>query len=120
MFTEDLTLFLSDFAVPVTAGAAAGNGILDINSEIVLGGNVVIVDYLLTAEASLFGSLAYGNPIYVNGEAFTVEHEPFRIDDGKLCRIPLTKNTAEDVPDFILDGDSGFDNGAVVIYDGNF
>ena len=107
-------------SVAITAGAASGRGFLQQNSELILSGNAVIVDYLLTAETAVFGSLGYGSPIYVEGDAYTVEHEPLRFADGTWCHIPLTKNDAEDVPDFILDGDSGFDNGAVVIYDGNF
>lgn len=89
MFDEDPTAFLDDFGVTVTTGAVSGLGILDQDSEVVLGGNVVFIEYLLTAETSKFGSLQYGDEITVDGIEYTVEHKPLLIDDGAFCRVPL-------------------------------
>ena len=115
-------------SVAVTAGAASGRGFLQQNSELILNGNAVIVDYLLTVETALFGFLAYNDPIYIEEDLFTVEHEPLRFADGTWCHVPLTRNESESAPDFVLDGDTGFDSSGnavpadefVVIYDGDF
>jgi hypothetical protein len=106
-FTEDLTAFLdlNGFGVPVTAGAVSGVGILDQNSELILGGELTVIGYLLTVPTATFGHLGYGAAMTVNGESFKVEMQPQRFDDGVFCRIPLTKVTPDQVPVLILDGD---------------
>jgi hypothetical protein len=106
-FTEDPTIFLdlADFGVPVTAGAFSGTGILDQNSELILGGDVVMIDYLLTILTNQFGNLAYGDTIAIDGTYYKVEHEPMRFDDGTFSKVPLMKLTANEVPIQILDGD---------------
>jgi len=106
-FTEDLSVFLdfNGFGVPVTAGAVSGVGILDQNSEIILGGEITIIDYLLTVPTATFGSLGYGDAITVDGASYKVETQPQRFDDGTFCRVPLVKITADQVPVLILDGD---------------
>jgi len=92
-FTEDPTIFLdlNGFGVPVVAGAVSGAGILDQNSEIILGGDVVMIDYLLTILTSQFGNLVYGDTIAIDGTYYKVEHEPMRFDDGTFSKIPLMK-----------------------------
>jgi hypothetical protein len=57
----------------------------------ILGGELTIVDYLLTVPTAIFGSLGYGDAITVNGQYFKVEMQPQRFDDGAFCRIPLMK-----------------------------
>ena len=106
-FTEDLDVFfdLDGFGVPVVAGAVSGVGILDQDSEMIFGGEVTVIDYLLTVPTATFGSLGYGQAITVDGESFKVEMQPQRFDGGVLCRIPLIKLTADQVPVLILDGD---------------
>jgi hypothetical protein len=81
-------------SVSVVAGAVSGRGFLATNSEIILGGQVEVIDYLLTAETSLFGGLTYGNSVVVDGFTYRVEHQPMRFDDGVLCRVPLVKVAA--------------------------
>ena len=78
-------------SVAVVAGAISGQGFLQQNGELALGGEVMLIDYLLDAEAAVFGGLAYGDPITVGGEAFKVEHKPLPVGDGMNCRIPLVK-----------------------------
>ena len=92
-FTEDPALFLADFGVSCSAGAVSGLGILDQDSEMAFGGQVVFIPYLLTAEASKFGSLDYGDAITVNGVGYVVEHKPMLMDDGTFCRVPLAVTT---------------------------
>jgi hypothetical protein len=86
---DDATLFLADFGVSVTAGAVSGLGILDQNSEMLLGDSVVSVDYALTCQASLFGALDYGSSITVDGNSYEVRHQPMVQDDGTFCVVPL-------------------------------
>jgi len=106
-FVEDLTAFLDldGFGVPVTAGAVSGVGILDQNSEMILGGEITIIDYLLTVPTSTFGSLSYGDLVTVDGTSYKCETQPQRFDDGTFCRVPLVKVSADQVLVLILDGD---------------
>jgi len=105
-FTEDLSVFLdlNGFGVPVVAGAVSGVGILDQNSELILGGEITIIDYLLTVPTATFGSLGYGDAITVDGASYKVETQPQRFDDGTFCRVPLIKSDPDPVIDYILDG----------------
>jgi len=118
--TDDASFYLTDFGVPVTAGAASGLGILDQNSEMLLGDQVASVDYALTCEASLFGGLDYGSAITVNNVNYQVRHQPMLTGDGMFCVVPLVKVGADQAPDYILDGESGFDAASGFIYDGSF
>lgn len=95
-FTEDLSIFLDlgGFGVPVNAGAVSGVGILDQNSEIILGGEAVMIDYLLTVRTDQFGAISYGDAVTVDGIVYKAEHQPMRFDDGKFCRVPLTLTAA--------------------------
>jgi hypothetical protein len=90
-FTEDLDAFVDvdEFAVSVIIGGTTGTGILDQNSDVTLGGEVVFIDYILTARTSFAGSLTYGDVITVSGSPYKVEMQPLRIDDGAFCRVPL-------------------------------
>ena len=82
-------LLLADFGVSVTAGAVSGLGILDKNSEMLLQGQVVSIDYALTCRTDLFGQLQYGASITVDGVGYKVIHEPMRVADGVFSVIPL-------------------------------
>jgi hypothetical protein len=106
-FVEDLTAFLDldGFGVPVTAGAVSGVGVLDQNSEIILGGEITIIDYLLTVPTATFGGLSYGDLVTVDGTSYKCETQPQRFDDGTFCRVPLVKVSADQVLALILDGD---------------
>jgi hypothetical protein len=78
-------------SVSVVAGAASGRGFLAINSEMVLGDDLTIIDYLLTVPTAIFGRLGYGDAIRVGDEYFKVEVKPQPFADGEWCRIPLMK-----------------------------
>jgi len=118
MFTEDLSVFLNldGFGVPVVAGAVSGVGILDQNSEIILGGELTIIDYLLTVPTATFGGLTYGDLVTVDGVSYKVETQPQRFDDGAFCRVPLVKADPDPAIDYILDGGAAVAAGT--IYDG--
>ena len=80
-------------SVSVIAGAVTGRGFLKQNSEMLLNGEIVSIDYALTVETESFGGLAYGAAIAVAGVSYTVRHEPMRLDDGTLCVVPLARVT---------------------------
>jgi hypothetical protein len=73
-FSEDLSVFLdsNEFAVPITAGAILGFGILDMPSEIIADGVVLTTDYKLTCESSKFKNLLHSDAITVDGVNYTV------------------------------------------------
>lgn len=87
----DDDLFLSDFGASVTAGAISGIGILDKNSELILQGQVVMVDYALTCRTALFGALQYGASVAVGSDSYKVIHEPLQFADGVFCVVPLER-----------------------------
>lgn len=87
----DDDLLLADFGVSVTAGAVSGIGILDQNSELILQGQVVMVDHALTCKTDLFGTLQYGSQLTVADQLFKVIHEPLRFADGRFCIVPLER-----------------------------
>lgn len=89
-FTEDLDLFLIDFGVPVTAGAVSGIGVLDMPSEVVANGMILMTDYRLTVKASQFGGLLYGDNVTVQNAAYQVR-ETRLLDDGAFAEISLHK-----------------------------
>lgn len=94
---EDPTAFLSDFGVPVTAGAVSGLGILDAPGEYVADGRVITTEYLLRAEAAKFGRLAYDDAINVGGINYTVREAPLLVDDGVFCLLLLSRLAANNI-----------------------
>jgi len=113
---EDPSIFLGMDAKPVTAGAVSGLGILDQNSEIILGGEITIIDFLLTVPTATFGSLSYGDLVTVDGTSYKCETQPQRFDDGTFCRVPLVKMDPDPAIDYILDGGAALASGT--LYDG--
>jgi hypothetical protein len=102
---EDPSIFLGMDAKPVTAGAISGEGYLDQNSELIINGEIKVIDYLLTVLTATFGGLGYGSTVIVDGQAYKAKTAPTRFDDGVFCRVELIKITADEVPVLILDGD---------------
>ena len=88
--TEDLSLFLADFGVSVTAGAVSGIGILDMPGELVADGMIITTDYSLRCEASKFGGLIYGAAMTVDSISYQVRENRLA-EDGKFCDITLLK-----------------------------
>jgi hypothetical protein len=88
--SEDLSVFLNDFGVSVTAGAISGVGVLDMPGQVLAGGMVLSTDYTLTCKAADFGGLFYGDGITVNGISYQVR-EVRKLDDGAFCEITLSK-----------------------------
>lgn len=85
-------LLLADFGVPVTTPWGAGAGFLDQNAELVLQGQVVMVDYLLNAPAALAAQLDYGDQLTIGGRAFNVTHKALRYSDGLWVMVPVQPN----------------------------
>jgi hypothetical protein len=88
--TENLDAFLDDFGVTCTAGAVTALGILDMPSQVLLSDAILSTDYTLTARASNFGGLKYGDAITVAGTAYTVRETQY-IDDGAMVQLGLQK-----------------------------
>jgi hypothetical protein len=88
--TENLDTFLDDFGVTCTAGAVTALGILDMPSQVLLSDAILSTDYTLTARASNFGGLKYGDAITVAGTAYTVRETQY-IDDGAMVQLGLQK-----------------------------
>lgn len=88
--SENLSAFLGDFGVSCTSGATTAMGILDMPGQILADGMVISTDYQLTAKASDFGGLLYGDAITVDGINYQVR-ETRKIDDGAMVEISLMK-----------------------------
>jgi hypothetical protein len=102
--------------VIVTAGAVTGQGFLSQNSEMILGGELTIIDLLLTVPTITFGALGYGDSVIVDGVNYKCETQPQRFDDGTFCRVPLVKMDPDPAIDYILDGGAALAAGT--LYDG--
>jgi hypothetical protein len=89
---------------------------LDQNSEMILAGEITIIDYLLTVPTATFGSLSYGDLVTVDGTSYKCETQPQRFDDGTFCRVPLVKMDPDPAIDYILDGGAAVAAGT--LYDG--
>jgi hypothetical protein len=100
---EDATIFLQDFGVPVDSGLVQGLGILDMPGEVILDDMVISTDYGVRCLRSEFGSLAYGAPLIVNGEMYSVL-DVLPVDDGVFCDVSLQRETDPDA-ELIIDGD---------------
>lgn len=91
--------------VPVLWGAVSGFGLLEQNSEMVIGEQVVSVEYALhNLPAAEFGALSYGDNITVDGVLYEVRHEAMKVGDGRYCTVALSRSTEEELT-MILDGD---------------
>ena len=88
--SEDPTVFLADFGVPVVAGGVTGLGILDMPDEYVADGMVISTDYSLRVAAATFGRLMYGDGITVDGTNYQVRDMTL-IEDGVFARVQLQK-----------------------------
>lgn len=110
-------------SVPVSAGLSSGRGFLTQNSELVLEGQVVLVDYVLSVPAATFGWLGYGDLVDVGGREFRTIHRGLRTGDGTWVQVPLqpAERSALPVPpmagelilDGNIDGDGDVLNGGV-------
>jgi hypothetical protein len=92
MDTEaDLDALLADFGVDVTGPSSmSGLGILDEPERVVVDGQLISEDYILTVKTAEFGLLKYEDELTVDGEDFKVR-EPLKIDDGKVLKVMLSK-----------------------------
>ena len=72
--------------------AVSALGILDMPSQVLLSDAILSTDYTLTAKASDFGKLQYGDAITVAGVAYTVR-ETQLIDDGAMVQLGLQRTT---------------------------
>lgn len=80
--------------VPVVAGAVSTTGMFDMKSELVMDGQVISIENALTIKTSELGTLGYGDLITVDGNAYRVRQEPFRMADGLLSVMSLEQAEA--------------------------
>lgn len=112
MIGEDPTLYLQDFGVTVQAGGVEGLGILDTPGDYIQNERVISNEYVLRAETTRFGSLAYNDSVSVAGESYIVREAPLMVDDGTFCLVLLSKGVTnlvllEDGASLLLE-DGGF------------
>jgi hypothetical protein len=80
---------LRDVSVPVVSSNGTTTGMLSQNGELVLDGQVVMVDHVLTITTDSLGSLDYGDLVTVDDKQYTVIHKPLPMADGVWCDVPL-------------------------------
>jgi hypothetical protein len=80
---------LADFGSSVTSGAVVGLGIMDRQSQVIMGEQVISVEYALTVRSDLFGGLGYGDQVVHDGQLYRLQHEPLRLADGRFCVMVL-------------------------------
>lgn len=88
--SEDLSIFLADHGVSVTAGAVSGMGIFNMPGEYVADGMAISTGYTVLAESSKFGGLGYGAAVTVASSSYTVLDNRL-MDDGAFTLITLQK-----------------------------
>ena len=77
--------------VPVTWGAVSGVGILEENSQLVMGDQVISIEYALhNLPTAQFGNLIYGDELNVGGVAYQVR-DLMRVGDGAFCMASLQR-----------------------------
>lgn len=78
--------------VSVIWGAVSAEAILEQNTEMVIGDQVLSLEYALhNLPTASFGGIAHGDAVTVNGVAYTVRHAPMLIGDGQFCIVALSK-----------------------------
>lgn len=101
-------VFLADFGLPVVTEYATGKGLLDQNSELVLDGQLVMVDFVLNAPADLAQMLDYSDVVLVGGRSFKVTHKGLLYGDGSWVTVPIQPVEGLPVPpsggEIVLDG----------------
>jgi hypothetical protein len=89
MFKEDLSVYLADFGVPVTAGGKTDKAIFDAPDQDFVGGMQLVTEYEITYPSASFGIIKKGSKVIVNGSSY-VAKETRRISDGLWKATGLT------------------------------
>jgi len=77
--------------VPVIWGAVSGEAILEQNAEVIVGGQVISVEYALhNLPTAQFGNLLYGDELVIKGATYQVR-ELLRVGDGQFCMASLMR-----------------------------
>ncbi len=76
--------------VPVIWGAVSGEALLEQNTEMVIGDQVLSIEYALhNLPAAQFGGMAHGDAVTVDGVSYAVRHSPMLVGDGQFCVVAL-------------------------------
>lgn len=77
--------------VPVLWGAVSAEGILEQNADVIVGGQVVSVEYAIhNLPTAQFGNLLYGDELDIEGIKYQVR-ELLRLGDGQYCMASLMR-----------------------------
>ena len=77
--------------VPVTWGAVSSVGILEENSQLIMGDQVISIEYALhNLPTAQFGNLMYGDELTVGGVVYQVR-DLMRVGDGAFCMASLQR-----------------------------
>ncbi len=88
-FVENLDAFLADFGVVAVYGSETASVIFDM-PDLIIAGDQISADYLITYKATVFTALKYGDAITVDGTAYTVSFTQV-VGDGKFKTASLNK-----------------------------
>jgi hypothetical protein len=91
MALDDLDdYFDPDESVIVVANGITSKGLREEETQIVINGEIQVVDDLLIVRTDLFGGLKIGDVAMVDDVMCRVKYDPMKFDDGKFCRLPLS------------------------------
>lgn len=80
--------------VSVLWGAVSGEAILEQNTEMIVGDQVLSVEYALhNLPAVEFEGMVHGDAVSVNGVAYTVRHAPMLVGDRQFCMVALSRTS---------------------------
>ncbi len=94
-FSENLDVFLADFGVACTIGAATIKAILDQPDQVEELGNAsgISREYELTARTSDLqnANVARGSTVVIASQSYTVRRAPTQIADGAFSSVLMSK-----------------------------
>lgn len=88
--SDDLDGVFSDMAVWASAGTTSAKGVLDEPTSVVLGDQVLFVDYQFYCKTSDFGTLKSGDLITIDSEDYTVRSAE-KDSDGLVTTLSVQK-----------------------------
>jgi hypothetical protein len=92
-------------AVSVVWGGVQGEGLLRLNSQVVVDNQIIEVDAIIENLPWVsFGSITHGSALLVGGVNYVALHDALRIGDGAYCRLPVKRVDPIDVPEIIISG----------------
>jgi phospholipid N-methyltransferase len=92
-------------AVSVIWGGVQGEGLLRLNSQAVVNGEIIEVDAVIeNLPFDLFGTIKHGDEIVAGGVNYAAIHDALRLGDGAYCRLPVKRLDPEEGREVIIWG----------------